>query len=153
MAVFKVPDTVPDAVASGANCSLATVVHGLERVGVGLGDTVVVQGRVVAGVSTVAAVVSGIVLHALFAVTGMTPERKVRLGEQAQFELNHTFLLNVFAVVVAAALFALRRSRTSRRRARVVVVAASRADAGAESQSPSDAGGVCSTTPSTGEAR
>lgn len=66
-----------------------------------------------AAVSTVAAVVSGIILHALFAATGLTPDRDVRLGEQAQFELNHTFFLNLFAVGVAAALL-VTRVRASR---------------------------------------
>jgi threonine dehydrogenase-like Zn-dependent dehydrogenase len=44
MAVFKVPDQVTDAMVAGVNCALAQVVHGLERVGAGFGDTVVIQG-------------------------------------------------------------------------------------------------------------
>ncbi len=44
MAVFKVPDHVTDTMVAGANCALAQVVHGLERIGVGFGDTVVIQG-------------------------------------------------------------------------------------------------------------
>ena len=50
-----------------------------------------------AGVFTVAAVVSGVVLHALFALVGLTPGREVDLAEQANFELNHTFFLNQVA--------------------------------------------------------
>lgn len=42
--VFKVPDTVPDAAAAGANCALSQVIHGFDAVGLRLGDTVVVQG-------------------------------------------------------------------------------------------------------------
>jgi len=44
MAIFKVPDEVPDAVVAGSNCALAQMVHSLDRVGVGLGDHVVIQG-------------------------------------------------------------------------------------------------------------
>jgi len=44
MAVFKVPDRVTDTMVAGVNCALAQVVHGLDRVGVAFGDTVVVQG-------------------------------------------------------------------------------------------------------------
>lgn len=44
MAVFKVPDTVTDKMVAGVNCALAQVVMGLERVQVGLGDRVVIQG-------------------------------------------------------------------------------------------------------------
>ena len=44
MAVFKVPDRVADTVVAGANCALAQMVHSLERVEVGPGDNVVIQG-------------------------------------------------------------------------------------------------------------
>lgn len=43
-ALYRVPDAVSDAAACGANCALAQVIEGLERVRVGLGDVVVVQG-------------------------------------------------------------------------------------------------------------
>lgn len=43
-AFFKVPDNVTDTMVVGANCALAQVVMGLERVDVTLGDQVVVQG-------------------------------------------------------------------------------------------------------------
>jgi threonine dehydrogenase-like Zn-dependent dehydrogenase len=44
MAIYKVPDAVTDTMVAGVNCALAQVVMGLERVRVGLGDTVVIQG-------------------------------------------------------------------------------------------------------------
>ncbi|HLI54445.1 MAG TPA: zinc-binding dehydrogenase, partial [Acidimicrobiales bacterium] len=44
MAIYKVPDAVTDTMVAGVNCALAQVVMGLERVQVGLGDTVVIQG-------------------------------------------------------------------------------------------------------------
>ena len=43
-AVFKVPDDVTDTMVVSANCALAQVIMGLERVDVSLGDRVVVQG-------------------------------------------------------------------------------------------------------------
>lgn len=44
MAVFKVPDNVTDTMVCGVNCALAQVVHGLHRVGAGMGDNIVIQG-------------------------------------------------------------------------------------------------------------
>lgn len=43
-AVFKVPDALGDEMVAGVNCALAEVIEGLERVEVGMGETVVVQG-------------------------------------------------------------------------------------------------------------
>ncbi|MBV1906121.1 MAG: zinc-binding dehydrogenase [Pseudomonadales bacterium] len=43
-AIFKVPDNVTDTMVVGANCALAQVIMGIERVNVSLGDTVVIQG-------------------------------------------------------------------------------------------------------------
>ncbi len=42
--VFTVPEGVTDDIASGANCALSQVMYGFERVGLQLGETVVVQG-------------------------------------------------------------------------------------------------------------
>ena len=42
--IFKVPDSLSDEEVVPANCALATVVNGLETVGMDKGDTVVVQG-------------------------------------------------------------------------------------------------------------
>ena len=42
-AVFKVSDVAPEAV-SGAGCALVTAIHGIERMGINWGDTVVIQG-------------------------------------------------------------------------------------------------------------
>jgi D-arabinose 1-dehydrogenase-like Zn-dependent alcohol dehydrogenase len=44
MAIYKVPDRVTDTMVAGVNCALAQVVMGLERVQVGMGDRVVIQG-------------------------------------------------------------------------------------------------------------
>lgn len=42
--IFKVPDHVPDEVVSGANCALAQVIQGFQRVNLRFGETVVIQG-------------------------------------------------------------------------------------------------------------
>ncbi len=42
--VFRVPDGIPDTIVAPTNCALAQVVYGLHRIGVWLGDTVVIQG-------------------------------------------------------------------------------------------------------------
>lgn len=42
--VFKVSDELPDEVISPVNCATAQVVYGLHKVGITLGDTVVIQG-------------------------------------------------------------------------------------------------------------
>ena len=44
MALYKVPDRLTDTVVSGVNCALAQVIMGLERVQMGMGDRVVIQG-------------------------------------------------------------------------------------------------------------
>ncbi len=41
---------------------------------------------------------SAMLLHTLFAFTGLIPDRDVRLAQQANFELNHTFVLDLVAV-------------------------------------------------------
>lgn len=43
-AIFKVPDNVTDTMIVSANCALAQVIMGLERVQVSMGDRVVIQG-------------------------------------------------------------------------------------------------------------
>ncbi len=42
--VFRVPDELPDALVSPVNCALAEVIYGFHRVGIVLGDSVVIQG-------------------------------------------------------------------------------------------------------------
>lgn len=51
---YTVPDAVSDELASGANCALSQVMHGLERVEQGFGETVVVQGAGALGLYAVA---------------------------------------------------------------------------------------------------
>ena len=42
--VFKLPDNVTDDMAAPANCALAEVIYGLDRVNLRLGETVIIQG-------------------------------------------------------------------------------------------------------------
>jgi threonine dehydrogenase-like Zn-dependent dehydrogenase len=42
--VFKVPDELPDEMVAAVNCAVSEVLYGLHKVGVTLGDTVVIQG-------------------------------------------------------------------------------------------------------------
>jgi threonine dehydrogenase-like Zn-dependent dehydrogenase len=42
--IFPIPDDLPTEAVVGAGCALATSIHGVERIGVEWGDTVVVQG-------------------------------------------------------------------------------------------------------------
>ena len=42
--IFKVPDELPDELVAPANCALSQVLYSLHRIGVWLGDTVLIQG-------------------------------------------------------------------------------------------------------------
>jgi len=42
--IFRVPESIPEALVAPVNCALSQVVYGLNRIGVWLGDTVVIQG-------------------------------------------------------------------------------------------------------------
>jgi D-arabinose 1-dehydrogenase-like Zn-dependent alcohol dehydrogenase len=53
-AIFRIPDSVPTAAVVGAGCALTTVLHGLERATVTLGDVVVIQGSGPVGLAALA---------------------------------------------------------------------------------------------------
>jgi threonine dehydrogenase-like Zn-dependent dehydrogenase len=52
--VYVVPDELPDDLVAPVNCALSQVVYGLNRIGVWLGDTVVIQGAGGLGINAVA---------------------------------------------------------------------------------------------------
>ncbi|HEX5503137.1 MAG TPA: zinc-binding dehydrogenase [Thermomicrobiales bacterium] len=52
--VYRVPDNVPDAVASFANCALSQVSYGLDLAGLALGETLVIQGAGGLGLAAIA---------------------------------------------------------------------------------------------------
>jgi D-arabinose 1-dehydrogenase-like Zn-dependent alcohol dehydrogenase len=53
-AIFRIPDAIPTAAVVGAGCALTTVLHGLERATVTLGDVVVIQGSGPVGLAALA---------------------------------------------------------------------------------------------------
>lgn len=53
-AIFKVPDAIPDAVATPANCALSTVINAVETIGLFEGETVLIQGAGMLGINLVA---------------------------------------------------------------------------------------------------
>ena len=53
-AIFRVPDGLPDAVATPANCALSTMVNALETIGLEQGETVLIQGAGLLGLNLVA---------------------------------------------------------------------------------------------------
>lgn len=52
--IFKIPEELSDEEVTPINCALATVVNGLETIGIELGDNVVVQGTGMLGINVVA---------------------------------------------------------------------------------------------------
>jgi len=52
--VFKVPDDLTDDMVAPANCALAEVIYGLEKVGLGFGETIVIQGAGGLGINAIA---------------------------------------------------------------------------------------------------
>jgi threonine dehydrogenase-like Zn-dependent dehydrogenase len=52
--IFRIPDAIPTEAVVGAGCALTTVLHGLERAAVTLGDIVVIQGSGPVGLAALA---------------------------------------------------------------------------------------------------
>ena len=72
-AIFKIPEELPTEAVVGAGCALVTSLHGAERIGVQMGDTVVIQGSGPVGLASLAvAKASG---AALTIVLGGPPHR------------------------------------------------------------------------------
>ena len=53
-AIFKIPEALPTEAVVGAGCALVTSLHGIERIGVAMGDNVVVQGSGPVGLASLA---------------------------------------------------------------------------------------------------
>jgi uncharacterized membrane protein YraQ (UPF0718 family) len=62
-----------------------------------------------AGIFSVAAVITGIVVHVLFAGVGLLPDDPRNLQELATFAVDYTFWLNLLAIAVAVTPFVLAR--------------------------------------------
>ena len=52
--IFKLPDALPTEAIVGAGCALNTALHGIERIGIEMGDSVVVQGAGPVGLAALA---------------------------------------------------------------------------------------------------
>ncbi len=53
-AIFKVPDGIPDEIATPANCALSTIVNAAETIGINRGESVLIQGAGLLGLNLVA---------------------------------------------------------------------------------------------------
>ena len=53
-AIFKIPEALPTEAVIGAGCALVTSLHGVERIGVSMGDVVLVQGSGPVGLAALA---------------------------------------------------------------------------------------------------
>lgn len=72
-AIFKIPEELPTEAVVGAGCALVTSLHGIERIGVQMGDNVVIQGSGPVGLACLAiAKVSG---AAQVIILGGPPQR------------------------------------------------------------------------------
>lgn len=52
--IFPIPDDLPDEAVVGAGCALSTAIHGVERIGIAWGDTVIIQGSGPVGLACLA---------------------------------------------------------------------------------------------------
>ena len=90
-AIFKIPEELPTEAVVGAGCALVTSLHGAERIGAQMGDTVVVQGSGPVGLASLAvAKASG---AALIIVLGGPPHRlelAKRFGADVCFDVAET---------------------------------------------------------------
>jgi uncharacterized membrane protein YraQ (UPF0718 family) len=66
-------------------------------------------------VFAIAAIITGILIHALFSVAGLLPRSAKDLDELATFAIDYTFFLNLFAIAVSGLLVWLARERTTDR--------------------------------------
>lgn len=87
--VFRIPDEVPDTVATPANCALSQVLYGLQKAGLGFGHSVVVQGAGGLGINAVA------VARDMGADTIIVLDRRLdRLELARAFGADHTLSLD-----------------------------------------------------------
>jgi threonine dehydrogenase-like Zn-dependent dehydrogenase len=90
-AIFKIPEDLPTEAVVGAGCALVTSLHGSERIGVQMGDAVVIQGSGPVGLASLAvAKASG---AATIVVLGGPPHRlelAKRFGADVCIDINET---------------------------------------------------------------
>ena len=90
-AIFKIPEKLPTETVVGAGCALTTSLHGVERIGVRMGDNVVIQGSGPVGLACLAvAKASG---AAQIIVLGGPPHRLAianRFGADVCIDIDET---------------------------------------------------------------
>jgi alcohol dehydrogenase len=136
-AVFKLPDTLDDAIAAPANCALATVVNLLECVGIEAGECAIIQGAGMLGLYLVP-----LLLEAGAGSVIIADVREERLAMARRFGADHTFNLSGQPV---QALLRRARELTNGRGADVVFEVCGQADAmawGVESLRPGGRYGI-----------
>jgi len=89
--VFKVPDELPDAMVSPVNCALSQVTYGLQRIGLRIGQSIVIQGAGGLGIYA-AAVARDMGASRVIVIDKFEP----RLQMAAQFGADHLINLNTF---------------------------------------------------------
>jgi threonine dehydrogenase-like Zn-dependent dehydrogenase len=93
--VYRVPESVDETAAAAANCALSQVLHGLDKVDLGLDETVVIQGA------------GGLGLNATAVATEIGAETIVvdgvadRLDRASEFGADHTIDLTDYETVAA----------------------------------------------------
>jgi threonine dehydrogenase-like Zn-dependent dehydrogenase len=89
--VFKVPEALSDAMVSPVNCALSQVTYGLQRVGLRLGQSIVIQGAGGLGIYA-AAVARDMGASQIIVIDRLEP----RLQMAAAFGADHLINLNTF---------------------------------------------------------
>jgi threonine dehydrogenase-like Zn-dependent dehydrogenase len=94
---YKVPDPLDRNIAAGANCALSQVMYGMDQVGVGYGDSVVVQGAGGLGLNAIA------VANERGADTIVIEGVDGRLERAEEFHVDHTIDFREYDTVEARA--------------------------------------------------
>lgn len=89
--VFKVPDELPDEMVSPVNCALSQVTYGLQRIGLRIGQSIVIQGAGGLGIYA-AAVARDMGASRIIVIDKFDP----RLEMAAQFGADHLINLTSF---------------------------------------------------------
>lgn len=89
--VFKVPDALSDAMVSPVNCALSQVIYGLQRVGLRLGQSIVIQGAGGLGIYA-AAVARDMGASQVLVIDRFEP----RLAMAASFGADHLIHLSTY---------------------------------------------------------
>lgn len=90
---YRVPESIDQTAAAAANCALSQVLHGLDRINLGLDDTVVIQGA--GGLGLNAAAVATEIGAETIVIDGVTE----RLDRAKEFGADHTIDLTEYETI------------------------------------------------------